>query len=127
MCQFLCPVKAARALANALSRSLAATSVPLSTLLASASIPVKEQVACACAIMGFDPLYVANEGRFIAFVPEDQSSQALKILKNHPLGQDACRIGEVLKENMPLVTLKSFIGANRILDMISGEQLPRIC
>ncbi len=87
----------------------------------------QEQVASACAIMGFDPLYVANEGRFIAFVPESQAAQALKILQSHPLGQGACRIGVVLAENKPLVTLKSFIGANRVLDMISGEQLPRIC
>ena len=92
-----------------------------------ASVPVKEQVASACAIMGFDPLYVANEGRFIAFVPESQAAKGLKILQSHPLGQGACRIGEVLGESRPLVTLKSFIGANRILDMISGEQLPRIC
>ena len=91
------------------------------------SIPVKEQVASACAIMGFDPLYVANEGRFIAFVPKSQVSKALKILKSHPLGQGACCIGGVLTETRPLVTLKSFIGTARILDMISGEQLPRIC
>jgi hydrogenase expression/formation protein HypE len=91
------------------------------------AVPVKEQVASACAIMGFDPLYVANEGRFITFVPESQAAKALKILQNHPLGQGACRIGEVLSENRPLVTLKSFIGSNRILDMINGEQLPRIC
>jgi len=90
-------------------------------------VPVKEQVASACAIMGFDPLYVANEGRFIAFVPASQSSKALKILQNHPLGQGACCIGEVLDDTKPLVTLKGIIGANRILDMISGEQLPRIC
>jgi hydrogenase expression/formation protein HypE len=92
-----------------------------------ASVPVKEQVASACAIMGFDPLYVANEGRFIVFVPKGEASKALKILQKHPLGQGACCIGEVLGEKKPLVTLKSFIGANRILDMISGEQLPRIC
>ena len=91
------------------------------------AVPVNEQVASACAIMGFDPLYVANEGRFIIFVPESQSFRALKILKDHPLGQGACRIGEVLAENKPWVTIKSFIGADRILDMISGEQLPRIC
>jgi hydrogenase expression/formation protein HypE len=91
------------------------------------SVPVNEQVASACTIMGFDPLYVPNEGRFIAFVPESQSSRALKILQDHPQGQGACRIGEVLTENKPLVSVKSFIGANRILDMISGEQLPRIC
>ena len=92
-----------------------------------ASVPVEEQVASACAIMGFDPLYVANEGRFIAIVPEDQSAKALKILQSHPLGQRACRIGEVLEESRAIVTLKSFIGANRILDMMTGEQLPRIC
>ncbi len=92
-----------------------------------ASVPVEEQVASACEIMGFDPLYVANEGRFIAFVPESQASKSLEILQSHPLGQGACRIGEVLKETRPLVTLKSFIGASRILDMISGQQLPRIC
>ncbi|MDE1920604.1 MAG: hydrogenase expression/formation protein HypE [Candidatus Omnitrophica bacterium] len=92
-----------------------------------ASVPVDEQVASACAIMGFDPLYVANEGRFIAFVPESQSSNALEILQAHPLGRGACRIGRVLPENGGLVTLKSVIGARRILDMISGEQLPRIC
>ena len=91
------------------------------------AVPVTEQVASACAIMGFDPLYVANEGRFIAFVPENQSSRALEILQKHSLGQGACRIGEVLGESRPVVNLKSHIGANRILDMISGEQLPRIC
>lgn len=91
------------------------------------SVPVDRQVASACAIMGFDPLYVANEGRFIAFVPEGQVSKALNVLKNHPLGRGAARIGEVSAEKKPLVTLKSFIGASRILDMISGEQLPRIC
>lgn len=91
------------------------------------SVPVAEQVASACAILGYDPLYVANEGRFIVFVPENQSAKALKVLQGHPLGRQACRIGEVLSDSRPLVTLKSFIGANRILDMISGEQLPRIC
>ena len=92
-----------------------------------AAVPVTEQVASACAIMGFDPLYVANEGRFIAFVPENQASRALEILQKHPLGQGACRIGEVSGESRPEVILKSCIGANRILDMISGQQLPRIC
>jgi hydrogenase expression/formation protein HypE len=85
-------------------------------------------VASACAIMGFDPLYVANEGRFVAFVPKAQVAQALKIMHDHPLGQGACCIGEVLSsEGRGLVALKSVIGAVRILSMISGEQLPRIC
>ena len=92
-----------------------------------ASVPVQEEVASACALMGFDPLYVANEGRFITFVPEAETEHALKIMRAYPFGQGSCRIGEVLKEKRPLVTLNSFIGATRILDMISGEQLPRIC
>jgi hydrogenase expression/formation protein HypE len=91
------------------------------------AVPVKEEVASACAIMGFDPLYVANEGRFVIFVPESQSSKSLEIMKSHPLGQGACCIGKVSTESRPVVTLKSCIGAHRILDMISGEQLPRIC
>ena len=91
------------------------------------AVPVVEQVASACAMMGFDPLYVANEGRFIAFVPKKQAALALKILQGHELGQGACLIGEVLAEKRPVVILKSIIGASRILDMISGEQLPRIC
>jgi len=91
------------------------------------AVPVLEQVASACAIMGFDPLYVANEGRFIVFIPQKQVTKALKIMKNHPQGEDACQIGEVLTEKRPIVSLKSFIGTDRILDMISGEQLPRIC
>ncbi|MBF0503679.1 MAG: hydrogenase expression/formation protein HypE [Candidatus Omnitrophica bacterium] len=92
-----------------------------------ASVPVHQQVASACAILGLDPLYVANEGRFIVFVPETQAPKALEILQSHALGQGACRIGKVLGECKPVVILKSFIGASRILDMISGEQLPRIC
>ena len=91
------------------------------------SVPVQEEVSSACAILGLDPLYVANEGRFIAFVPENQSSQALKILQNHPLGASASKIGKVLNQTRPVVTLINSIGAHRILDMISGEQLPRIC
>ena len=96
-------------------------------LINETSIPVEEQVASACAIMGFDPLYVANEGRFVMFVPEKQVAAALNIMQSHPDGKGACVIGEVLDENRPVVKLKSFIGASRILDMISGEQLPRIC
>ncbi|MDE2027603.1 MAG: hydrogenase expression/formation protein HypE [Candidatus Omnitrophica bacterium] len=92
-----------------------------------ASVPVEEQVASACAILGFDPLYVANEGRFIAFVPAAAACEALEVLRAHPLGQGACRIGEVTRERGGLVMLKSILGATRVLDMISGEQLPRIC
>ncbi len=91
------------------------------------SIPVREDVRGACEILGFDPLYLANEGRFIAFVPEDQVDQALSILSAYNNGTGACRIGMVTADPRPMVTLRSRIGATRIVDMFSGEQLPRIC
>lgn len=92
-----------------------------------ALIPVREDVASACEILGLDPLYVANEGRFIAFIASNDQEKALNCMRKHPLGQDACIIGKVETESNGLVTIKSQIGANRILDMLSGEQLPRIC
>lgn len=91
------------------------------------AVPVLEQVQGACEILGLDPLYVANEGRFVAFVPARDSAQALELMRSHPLGQGACAIGVVKAESPGLVTLKSKIGASRILDLLSGEQLPRIC
>jgi hydrogenase expression/formation protein HypE len=91
-------------------------------------IPVREDVRGACEILGFDPLYVANEGRFTAFVPEREAERALEILRRHPLGEGAQIIGLVDKNMSPgLVTMRSRIGASRVVDMISGEQLPRIC
>jgi hydrogenase expression/formation protein HypE len=92
-----------------------------------AAIPVREDVHGACEILGFDPLYVANEGRFVAFLPAQQTERALAILRAHPDGSAAARIGEVRTDRRGLVTMRSRIGANRIIDMLSGEQLPRIC
>jgi hydrogenase expression/formation protein HypE len=92
-----------------------------------ASIPVAEPVQGACELLGFDPLYVANEGRLVAFVPASETDRALAILRADPHGRDACRIGEVAAERAGLVTLQSRIGASRLLDLLSGEQLPRIC
>jgi len=91
------------------------------------AIPVLEDVQGACEILGFDPLYVANEGRFVAFVPAREAEQALKQMRAHPLGQQANVIGTVSADNPGLVTMKSRIGATRIVDTLSGEQLPRIC
>jgi len=91
-------------------------------------IPVREDVRGACEILGFDPLYVANEGRFAAFVPERDADLALEIMRRHPLGEDAQIIGVVGKKTNPgSVAMRSRIGATRVVDMISGEQLPRIC
>jgi hydrogenase expression/formation protein HypE len=92
-----------------------------------AAVPVGEEVRGACEILGFDPLYVANEGRFVCFVPEADARRALPIFRAHPLGKDAAIIGSVAQKAPGLVTLESRIGATRIVDMLSGEQLPRIC
>jgi hydrogenase expression/formation protein HypE len=90
-------------------------------------IPVREDVRGACEILGFDPLYIANEGRFACFVPADQAMRALAIMRAHPLGAGAAAIGHVAGDQPALVTMTSAIGASRIVDMLSGEQLPRIC
>ena len=91
------------------------------------AIPVREDVRGACEILGFDPLYLANEGRFVAFVPAPDTDHALDILNSHPLGNGSCVIGKVTNNSSPAVVMKSKIGATRIVDMFSGEQLPRIC
>ncbi|HEV2394738.1 MAG TPA: hydrogenase expression/formation protein HypE [Verrucomicrobiae bacterium] len=90
-------------------------------------VPVREDVRAACEILGLDPFHVACEGRLAAFVPEKDAERALEALRAHPAGQGACRIGTVTSERSRKVLLKSIIGAQRILDMASGEQLPRIC
>jgi hydrogenase expression/formation protein HypE len=92
-----------------------------------AAIPVEEEVRGACEILGFDPLYVANEGRFACVLPARDADRALGILAAHPLGKAAAHIGTVRDSADAFVTLESRIGATRIVDMLSGEQLPRIC
>jgi hydrogenase expression/formation protein HypE len=89
-------------------------------------IPVREDVQGACEILGFDPLYVANEGRFVAFIPQKYGDRALEIMRSHP-SPHAAIIGKVVEEQNCLVTLQSVIGSRRIVDLLSGEQLPRIC
>jgi hydrogenase expression/formation protein HypE len=90
-------------------------------------IPVREDVHAACEMLGLDPLHVANEGRFVAFVAATDSERALQIIRRHEVSANAAIIGKVADKSTPLVTIKSAIGASRILDMPSGEQLPRIC
>ncbi|GAB4537333.1 MAG: hydrogenase expression/formation protein HypE [Pleurocapsa sp.] len=89
-------------------------------------IPLREDVQGACEILGFDPLYVANEGRFVAFIPQKHCDRALAIINSHSPNNGAI-IGKVVSETKSLVTLKSKIGSKRIIDLLSGEQLPRIC
>jgi hydrogenase expression/formation protein HypE len=91
------------------------------------ALPISEEVKGACEILGLDPLYVANEGKLLAFVPPDESAKILSVMREHPLGRDAAIIGEVVGEHPGFVTMKTHVGGSRVVDMLSGEQLPRIC
>lgn len=90
-------------------------------------IPIGEEVKGACEILGFDPLYVANEGKLVAFVDPEATDRVLAAMRRHPLGKDAAVIGEVVGDHAGTVVMKSRIGGFRVVDMLSGEQLPRIC
>jgi hydrogenase expression/formation protein HypE len=91
------------------------------------SVPAREDVHAACELLGLDPMQVACEGRFVAFVPANDAERALAVMRMHESGAGAAVIGRVEDGQPPLVVLKSAVGASRILDMPSGEQLPRIC
>jgi hydrogenase expression/formation protein HypE len=88
---------------------------------------VRADVNAACEILGLDVLHVANEGRFVAFVPAQEVESVLAILRQHEVSGNSVVIGRVIEKAAPLVTVKSTLGVSRILDMPSGEQLPRIC
>jgi hydrogenase expression/formation protein HypE len=90
-------------------------------------VQVQEDVKGACEILGFDPLYLANEGRFVAFVPANQAARARAILRGCEVSPNAEIVGRVTEAPAKMVTLKTVIGAERVLDMLTGEQLPRIC
>jgi hydrogenase expression/formation protein HypE len=91
------------------------------------TLPVKPPVAGACEFLGLDPLYVANEGKVVVAVAPDRAQEALSVMKNHPLGRDAALVGTVRPGRPGLVTMHTRIGGWRIVDMLVGEQLPRIC
>jgi hydrogenase expression/formation protein HypE len=90
-------------------------------------IPIGEEVRGACEILGFDPLYVANEGKCLAIVHREVADAALAAMRGHPLGREAAIIGEVVADHPGKVLMRSRIGGMRVVDMLSGEQLPRIC
>ncbi len=92
-----------------------------------ASIPIGEDVKAACEILGLDPLYVANEGKLLAFVAPGAADEVLNLMHVDPLGREAAIIGEVVEDSPGIVTMRSGILGTRIVDMIAGEQLPRIC
>ncbi len=91
------------------------------------AIPICEGVSSACELLGLDPLYVACEGRVLLFLPEGEAARALDILRRHPLGAHAAQIGHVTEAPKGAVTLRTRLGGRRLLDLLSGEQLPRIC
>ncbi len=91
------------------------------------AIPVRPEVRAACEMLGLDPLYVANEGKLIAVVPSQDVDHLIEVMRAHPLGRDARMIGEVVAEHPGLVTMRSLIGGERVITLLTGEQLPRIC
>jgi hydrogenase expression/formation protein HypE len=91
------------------------------------AIPIREEVKGACELLGLDPLYVANEGKLIAIVAPDAEDAVLSAMRQHPLGRDARIIGAVMAERPRMVTMRTVVGPSRIVDMLAGDQLPRIC
>ncbi len=91
------------------------------------ALPVKPQVHAACEMLGFDPLYVANEGKLVAFVKPEDAENILLAMRQTKYGEGAVIIGKVIKTNSPQVRLRTAIGGTRLIDMLPGEMLPRIC
>ena len=91
------------------------------------AIPINTKVKGMCELLGFDPLYVANEGKVVIIVGHDDAAKVLDTLKESPLGKEACMIGEVTSDHKGMAWLQTIVGGKRIIDMLSGQQLPRIC
>ena len=96
-------------------------------LLDETEIPIRDEVRSVSDILGFDPLYIANEGKVVVIVSSKDKDKVLNIMKNHPHGKEAKSIGEIVSSPKDIVALKTVVGGTRIVDMPSGEQLPRIC
>lgn len=96
-------------------------------LLQEGNIPVRETVKGACEILGLDPLYVANEGKLVAIVAAEAADEIVQRMRQHPLGGEAAVIGEIVADHAGMVLMKTEIGGTRVLDVMFGEQLPRIC
>jgi hydrogenase expression/formation protein HypE len=111
--------------ASALNEIAAASRVGIE--LADGSIPVPGPVAAACEMLGLDPLYVACEGVLLAIVPAARAEVALRALRAHPLGAEAAQVGHVVADHPGLVILRTGVGGSRVVDMLPGDQLPRIC
>ncbi|HET7748868.1 MAG TPA: AIR synthase-related protein, partial [Terriglobales bacterium] len=95
--------------------------------LEESAIPIREEVRGACEILGLDSLYVANEGKLIAIVAPDAEHAVLRAMRGHALGGEAQAIGTVRHQHPGLVTMRTVLGTTRVVDMLEGDQLPRIC
>jgi hydrogenase expression/formation protein HypE len=104
-----------------------AASSKVGVRITESAIPVRPEVHAACEMLGLDPLYVANEGKLIAVAPPEDAERLLTVMQSHPLGRNAAVIGEVVSNHPGLVLLRSLVGGERVVTLLSGEQLPRIC
>ncbi|MGD0840102.1 MAG: hydrogenase expression/formation protein HypE [Candidatus Acidiferrales bacterium] len=112
-------------LSSALNEIAASSRVGM--MLDESAIPIREEVRGACEVLGLDPLYVANEGKLVAIVAPDAADVVLHAMRQHPRGRGAQMIGTVIGDEPGLVTMRTPLGTTRIVDMIAGDQLPRIC
>lgn len=92
-----------------------------------AALPLRPEVKAACEMLGLDPLYVANEGKLIAVVPASDAERLLSVMRGHPLGRHSTIIGEVVDDHVGMVVMRSLVGGERVVTLLTGEQLPRIC
>jgi hydrogenase expression/formation protein HypE len=99
----------------------------LTVVLDETALPIRPAVAAACELLGIDPLYVANEGKLVAVVAPEEAQAALSAMQAHPRGADAVQIGEIRSEPPGIVVLRTTLGGTRIVDMLVGDPLPRIC
>jgi hydrogenase expression/formation protein HypE len=99
----------------------------LTVVLDEMALPVRPEVAAACELLGIDPLYVANEGKLVAVVAPDEADAALDAVRANPQGSGAVRVGEIHSEPPGIVVLRTAMGGTRIVDMLVGDPLPRIC
>ena len=104
-----------------------ATQSGVGMMIDEAAVPLQRQVEAACEFLGLDPLYVANEGKLVAIVPPERAERLLAVMRAHPRGGDAALIGEVVADAQRFVQMRTRLGGRRIVDWLTGDQLPRIC
>jgi hydrogenase expression/formation protein HypE len=104
-----------------------ATASNVGVVIDEAKVPVRTEVQAACELLGLDPVYVANEGKAVFFVAPGAADRVLEVLRAHPLGREAARIGTVTQEHKRMLVARTAMGSNRVIAPMIGEQLPRIC